>query len=241
MFRKLVRNWIGLHLFNDDTRPSGHISHPYWLEMLHFDFEPLLSDPQWKCRVVFTKKRSTSLWILLERQGCVSFAGQLRGYLLGDFANALRHFLLTPFLRPITPAQEHYNDPLCKFWAEAEEEIFGNLKWRFASIHFGFYCRDVNRSQWYLTACAVLHNICVDIGHMDFLLDDLIIHANTPRVYQALAGSTRRPPLVWPHSDHAFHLKALLKHVEAETKIKTAQTDGKHSAIWSTKQCSIST
>ena len=24
----LVMAWIGLHLFNDDTRPSGHISRP---------------------------------------------------------------------------------------------------------------------------------------------------------------------------------------------------------------------
>ena len=34
-----ILNWIGLHLFNDDTRPSGHISRPKFLVRWHLYIE----------------------------------------------------------------------------------------------------------------------------------------------------------------------------------------------------------
>ena len=36
-----IRNWIGLDLFNDDTRPSGHISRPAQVNVSQSGFHSL--------------------------------------------------------------------------------------------------------------------------------------------------------------------------------------------------------
>ena len=35
------QDWVGLHLFNDDTRPSGHISHPTQVDVFRCCFHSL--------------------------------------------------------------------------------------------------------------------------------------------------------------------------------------------------------
>ena len=44
-------NWIGLHLFNDDTRPSGHISRPSQVGFSHRCLRSI-NEFWWRCSVV---------------------------------------------------------------------------------------------------------------------------------------------------------------------------------------------
>ena len=115
------------------------------------------------------------------------FPGQLQGYLLGDSAYGLRPFLLTPFLHPNGQAEENYNRALCKARPEIEK-VYGNLKHRFAIIHFGFRTKDIPKAQRMLSACVVLHNICNNMGDHDFLLDDMLPHVVAPVVHQQPAA-----------------------------------------------------
>ena len=51
IFSGLVTIWIGLHLFNDDTRPSGHISRPSQVGFSHSCLCSI-NEVQWWCSVV---------------------------------------------------------------------------------------------------------------------------------------------------------------------------------------------
>jgi hypothetical protein len=92
------------------------------------------------------------------------------GWLLGDSAYPLSQFLLTPVLRPTTPAEVRYNK-IQRRTRNTVERAFGVMKMRFRCLHKTGGCLQSppHTSIKIITACAVLHNICIDnaVPHND--------------------------------------------------------------------------
>lgn len=85
-----------------------------------------------------------------------------RGCLVGDSAYPLKNHLLTPVLNPSNPHEEAYNDAHAKTRAPIER-AFGVLKMRFRCIDRsgGTLLFRPERACGIVTACVVLHNICI--------------------------------------------------------------------------------
>ena len=92
--------------------------------------------------------------------------GELQGILLGDNGYAIAPFLLTPFLRPDTPAEVNYN------WVHKRarctiERTFGQVKRRFHCIGSILRC-SLDRVPSVIVSCFILHNLAKDVGDPDF-------------------------------------------------------------------------
>lgn len=86
-----------------------------------------------------------------------------RGCLVGDSAYPLKNHLLTPVLNPSNPHEEAYKDAHAKTRAPIER-AFGVLKMRFRCIDRsgGTLLFRPERACRIVTACVVLHNICIN-------------------------------------------------------------------------------
>ena len=85
------------------------------------------------------------------------------GWLLGDSGYPLSPFLLTPVSNPTTPAELLYNKKHCQT-RNTIERTFGLLKMRFRCLHRTGGCLQSPPSTCtkIITACTVLHNMCID-------------------------------------------------------------------------------
>lgn len=84
-------------------------------------------------------------------------------FLLGDSGYPLEPWLLTPYVRPTSPSEEIFNRKhiQCR---NVIERCFGLLKSRFKALHRtgGTLCYTPEKVCKIITACAVLHNICIN-------------------------------------------------------------------------------
>ncbi|XP_056020447.1 putative nuclease HARBI1 [Ostrea edulis] len=81
------------------------------------------------------------------------------GVLLGDSGYACQPYLITPYLRPSTPAEERFN-AAHKRTRVTVERAFGWFKRRFHILHSEIRMRP-ERVCTIIGACAVLHNIAI--------------------------------------------------------------------------------
>ena len=97
--------------------------------------------------------------------------GELRGTIIGDSGYPLRHYLMTPYPRPSTPAQESYNRAH-KRTRVLIERAFGILKGRFLCLdkRGGQLCYNPAFAGRIFVACCVLHNIARK-AHLDDPVD----------------------------------------------------------------------
>ncbi|XP_062608040.1 uncharacterized protein LOC134269867 [Saccostrea cucullata] len=82
-------------------------------------------------------------------------------FIIGDSAYPLKPYLITPFRDNgrLTAAQRHFNRKLSTSRQTVERGI-GLLKCRFRRLT-SLPCFDVERTCKAITACCVLHNICI--------------------------------------------------------------------------------
>lgn len=69
---------------------------------------------------------------------------------------------MTPFLSPSTPAEERYNESLCRTRVLIEQ-TFGVLKRRFQCLHHEI-ATEPEQAVTYIVACTVLHNLGIERG-----------------------------------------------------------------------------
>lgn len=69
---------------------------------------------------------------------------------------------MTPFLSPSTPAEQRYNQSLCRTRVLIEQ-TFGVLKRRFQCLHHEI-ATEPTQAITYIVACAVLHNLRIQRG-----------------------------------------------------------------------------
>ena len=91
--------------------------------------------------------------------------GELQGILLGDNEYAIEPFLLTPFLRPATPAEHAYNG-VHKRARCTIERTFGQVKRRFHFIGSILRC-SLDRVPFVIVSCFILHNLAKDRGDFE--------------------------------------------------------------------------
>lgn len=80
--------------------------------------------------------------------------------------------MLTPFVRPATPAQERYNTKHRKTRVLIEQ-VFGRWKRRFAILQTRVRVK-YNRVPLLVTCCGILHNIAVKYRLPDIDDDDYV-------------------------------------------------------------------
>ena len=87
---------------------------------------------------------------------------QHQRWLLGDSGYPLSSFLMTPIMNATTPAEMNYNKKHSQT-RNTVERAFGPLKMRFRCLHNTGGCLQSppERCAQIITACAVLHNMCV--------------------------------------------------------------------------------
>ena len=88
-------------------------------------------------------------------------AGAFSGILLGDSGYACTPYLFTPLLNTATPQEERYNSAHIRT-RNAVERCFGLWKQRFRCLLRGLYC-NIETAKKTIVACAVLHNIAIDM------------------------------------------------------------------------------
>ncbi|XP_062596055.1 putative nuclease HARBI1 [Saccostrea cucullata] len=99
------------------------------------------------------------------------------GVLLGDSGYACRPFLLTPYANPQTEPEEKYNQAHARTRSEIER-TFGRLKRRFHVLHSEIRMKP-DRACRIIIACAVLHNIAINLGEPE---DEDEVEEDQPQV-----------------------------------------------------------
>ena len=95
--------------------------------------------------------------------------GSCPPYLLGDSSYACRPRPLTPYLQPRTSPEKAYN-LTHKRTRVLIEQAFGRFKRRFAGLHSGLRVKP-GKACLIIGACAILHNIAIDLNQPDDLDD----------------------------------------------------------------------
>ncbi len=107
------------------------------------------------------------------------------GFLLGDSGYACSRSLMTPFLRPQTPAEHRYNASH-KRTRSTIERCFGILKRRFPVLHAEIRMKP-SRVCKIISACAVLHNLAIQRNEPLPTLDvNVRIREQPNNLYQGL-------------------------------------------------------
>ena len=106
--------------------------------------------------------QGSSLWQLLEFEGRLPFPGAV---ILGDSAYQLRPWLMTPYLTNMTDDRQRYNKAHSQTRCLVEQ-TFGILKQRFYCLKTGLRVKDMKLAGKIITACAVMHNLCIQHGHI---------------------------------------------------------------------------
>ena len=88
--------------------------------------------------------------------------GTINGIILGDSGYPCRRWLMTPYPNPQGAAQERYN-VAHKATRVGVEQAFGLLKRRFHILH-GEVRLATGIVPQLVAACAVLHNMAIDLG-----------------------------------------------------------------------------
>ncbi|XP_039279757.1 putative nuclease HARBI1 isoform X1 [Nilaparvata lugens] len=95
------------------------------------------------------------------------------GILIGDSGYACNRFLMTPLLRPQTPAEQRYQRALIRTRSTVER-MFGLLKNRFRCLHNNNTLRfSPRRCCIVIVACAILHNFGIKKGLFEDVLEPL--------------------------------------------------------------------
>ncbi|KAF0703332.1 putative nuclease HARBI1 [Aphis craccivora] len=100
--------------------------------------------------------------------------GVIKGYLLGDGGYEVKPYLMTPLLNPTTRSQQLYNESHIRT-RNVIERCFGVMKRRFPVLSKGLTV-DLKNTQAIIVACAVLHNVCIEMH--DILPDDELMEEN---------------------------------------------------------------
>ncbi|XP_037296752.1 putative nuclease HARBI1 [Manduca sexta] len=129
-------------------------------------------------------------------------AGAFSGILLGDSGYACTPYLFTPLLNTSTPQEERYNSAHINT-RNAVERCFGLWKQRFRCLLRGLYC-DIETARKTIVACAVLHNIAIDMKEDVFSsgLEDEVnrqSHAVVLAAENNVRGNIRRRQFIERH------------------------------------------
>lgn len=135
-------------------------------------------------------------------------SGEFSGLLLGDSGYPCTPFLFTPLLNPQTEAEQQYNR--CHIRTRnCVERCFGLWKQRFRCLLRGMFC-DIETARKTIVACAVLHNIAMDMGEDLFpgqaINNEILREPNIPEqplvqpyVPSSVRGNIRRREFIERH------------------------------------------
>ncbi|CAH2000701.1 unnamed protein product [Acanthoscelides obtectus] len=90
--------------------------------------------------------------------------------MLGDSGYALKKYLITPIVNPTTEVEQVFNESQIRS-RNPVERLFGVLKRRFPVLSLGIRL-SLETAQTLIVACAVLHNIAVNMNEPEPLQDD---------------------------------------------------------------------
>lgn len=85
--------------------------------------------------------------------------------LVGDSGYAIKPYLITPLLNPVTPAENLFNESQIRT-RNPIERLFGVWKRRFPILGLGIRL-NIRKIEAVVVACAVLHNIACNMGDVD--------------------------------------------------------------------------
>lgn len=95
--------------------------------------------------------------------------------LVGDSGYAIKSFLITPLLNPQTPAENMFNEAQIRT-RNPIERLFGIWKRRFPILALGIRL-NIEKVEAVIVACAVLHNIAIQMNDEDPILNNDEIEA----------------------------------------------------------------
>ncbi|KAF9420672.1 hypothetical protein HW555_003219 [Spodoptera exigua] len=154
-----LRNWAR-HEIQDDTADLHGVSQP----VVSKSCKMVVCDADLKIMDIVTRWRGSvhDSRIFRECRLKQRFeAGAFSGILLGDSGYPCTPYLFTPLLNPTTPQEERYNRSHIRT-RNTVERCFGLLKQRFRCLLRGMF-GDIETAKKTIVACAVLHNIAIDM------------------------------------------------------------------------------
>lgn len=95
--------------------------------------------------------------------------------LVGDSGYAIKPYLITPLLNPQTPVENLFNEAQIRT-RNAVERLFGIWKRRFPILAVGIRL-NIEKVEAVIVACAVLHNIAIQMNDDDPILNNDEIEA----------------------------------------------------------------
>ncbi|XP_041472595.1 putative nuclease HARBI1 [Lytechinus variegatus] len=138
---------------------------------------------------------------ILRQSGLGEILNNGDGHLFGDSGYPSRRWLVTPFLRPQTPAEERFNRAH-KLTRSMVERAIGQLKRRFHCLH-GELRVSPSKASRIIGCCCILHNIAKMLNIPDVEGEDEEVDFNQPPQDNAeqhgLGGQAYRQQIVNNH------------------------------------------